>query len=281
MIQRAALLALSAAVFAMAVVSAAAGSPDEPGARGEQAAGVSGFYLVDEVGTGGGVANGAAALTALCEPDDAMLAAGFSGIDPGTSVANHRLIQFSPDGWRVGWRNDGTVDSARLTIVCWRENFGVSLSNFTFAGLANGPASATLGCPEGEDPIGIGGGFGEVNATTRIERSVPYGPDEAWRVSWFSVGTADSVRLQVYCGETSLNIYPKTMLALAGGGDNPTFTLACNDNDVLAAVGFFNVKNGVHLRGARPLDTHTAVISWQNGMSPTHVGLKINCLEVD
>lgn len=71
--------------------------------------------MIQVSGTGGGAANGDGTLTLSCESGQAA-GVGFDGLDPGSHLKT--LTPLTETSARLTWRNDSTVDTVTLYVVC-------------------------------------------------------------------------------------------------------------------------------------------------------------------
>lgn len=237
-------------VFAVATVVAAlallAGGTTSAGPHEEPP-----LNLRSASGAGAGGANEVSQLSVSCDIEDAVIAGGFVGVDAGTQLQSS--YAFDSDTWRVAWRNDETVDTVAVHILC-SHGLGAgfwSLTDFPPAsgGAANGAASRTLGCT-GNGAL-AGGGFYALDPGSTLSGSNSFGDGEDWKVAWRNDATADKVGVRLICNTVGSDVNIRK--AVLPGSGVRSGARACLQNESMLAGGFDGLAPGTRIIDSRPL----------------------------
>jgi hypothetical protein len=273
------MFALLAATILAAQGAVGASAPEAPD-DGEAVAnvGTSAYYLKSRTGTGPGGANQDSSLTVACAAEEVLLGAGYASVDQGTKVTGSSMVGIAPEAWRVEWRNNATPDDMKVSIVCGPDAALASnvLRSSTTRSDAGGQAAP---CPSGLQLRN--GGFRRVDPTSTVNVSSPVQllSDLGWQLGVTPSGT-DTYTMMVICGQGAAPYSRQANPVSGAPNGTATFTVTCDEGDIISGVGFSNLEPGTHLKGAWPVGLRMARFAFRNDSTPNAVTGQVVCLNL-
>ncbi|MEX2237003.1 MAG: hypothetical protein WEB00_05650 [Dehalococcoidia bacterium] len=220
-------------------------------------------------------------LTLTCLPSDDMLGGGFFGVGPGTHVRAN--LPHSLNQWKVSWRNDSTVDSVGIRVLCM---FKGIIGGDKFFATEFGPGSSigatmTLSAACGDGATLLSGGWDLLDPASSISASRP-GAGTKWQVSWRNGASPDNIKVRAFCftssGGPNHVLEQETGRGGAGPGEVGALTTDCSVS-ILIGGGFSGLAPGFPLMTSGPYDSNSWRQRWLNGPLADQVTNWLVCLD--